>query len=141
MPLDGPFGARFGRTGYRTAGADRRREQQGHLPGLALVPSGDQAFRVGEHLSVGRAPSGGLSVGLGLPLSFHFSAVEAHAGIVAETECKSMRLAPAGNETRGSTGGTQAENRGAPRVDARLICAATANARKRSDDRAQCPPT
>jgi hypothetical protein len=27
-------------------GADRRRERQGHLPGLAFVPSGDQALGV-----------------------------------------------------------------------------------------------
>ena len=30
-------------------GADRRREQQGHSPGLALVPSADQALRVLKH--------------------------------------------------------------------------------------------
>ena len=76
-------------------GADRRREQQGHSPGLAFVPSANQAFRVREHLSVAGAPSGGLSVGLGLPLSFHLSAVEAHGRIVAETKCKSNApLAP-----------------------------------------------
>jgi hypothetical protein len=65
-------------------GADRRREQEGHSPGLALVPSAvpsaDQALGV-RHLSVG----------LGLPLSFHLSAVEAHAWIVAERACVSMR--------------------------------------------------
>jgi hypothetical protein len=51
---------------------------------LALVPSGDQAFRVDEHLRVSRSPGGDLSVRLGLPLSFYLSAVEAHGWIVAE---------------------------------------------------------
>jgi hypothetical protein len=67
----------------RERGADRRREQQGHSPGLALVPSGYQAFGVREHLRVGRTSGGDLSVRLGLPLSFHLSAVEAHDRIVA----------------------------------------------------------
>jgi hypothetical protein len=45
----------------RERGADCRSEQQGHSPGLTFVPSSDQAFRVGEHLSVSGAPGGGLS--------------------------------------------------------------------------------
>jgi hypothetical protein len=63
--------------------ADRRCEQEGHAPGLALVPSRDQAFGVLKHLGIGRAPAGGLG--------FHLAAIEAHAGMVAERECESMR--------------------------------------------------
>jgi hypothetical protein len=44
----------------RERGADRRREQEGHAPGLALVPSGYQGFRVREHLRAGRTPRGDL---------------------------------------------------------------------------------
>jgi hypothetical protein len=68
----------------RERGADRRRKQQGHSPGLALVPNGDQAFRVRVHLSVRRAPGGSLSVGFGLPLSSQLSAIKPYSRIVAE---------------------------------------------------------
>jgi hypothetical protein len=82
----------YGRRGSKPTGvvpgcersADRWREQQGHSPGLALVPSGDQAFRVREHLSVGRAPGGSRSVGFGLPLTFQLSPIKPHGRIVAE---------------------------------------------------------
>jgi hypothetical protein len=68
-------------------GADRRRKQQGHSPGLALVPSGYQAFRVLKHPGIGRASGGDLSVSLGLPLSSHLAAVEVHGRMVAQRAC------------------------------------------------------
>ena len=71
--------------------ADRRREQQGHSPGLAFVPGADWALGVLRHLRVGRASGGGLSVSLGFPLSFHLSAVEAHGRIVVQTVREAMR--------------------------------------------------
>ena len=81
----------------RERGADRRREQQGHSPGLALVPSGNQGFRVRKHLSARRASGGGLGVSHSLPISFHLSAVEAHRRIVAErprvSTCFALALA------------------------------------------------
>jgi hypothetical protein len=74
-----------GTTDSRERGADRRRKQQEHSPNLAVVPSGDQAFRVREHLSrqLTRLAAAS-SVGFSLPLTFQLSAVKTHGPIVAE---------------------------------------------------------
>ena len=42
------------------------------MPGLALVPGGDQAFSIFKHLGVGRAPGGGHSFGLGVEAKLSF---------------------------------------------------------------------
>jgi hypothetical protein len=44
-----------------------------HSLGLALVPGGDGSVGVFKHLGIGRAAGGGVRVGQGLPVSFHFA--------------------------------------------------------------------
>jgi len=50
-------GQRAHRYQYRAAdgGADRRREQHGHVPGLAVVPCRNQGFGILKDLRIGRA--------------------------------------------------------------------------------------
>jgi hypothetical protein len=60
------------RSSARTARGIRR--------GLALVPSGDQAFRVREHLSVRRAPGGSLGVGFAFRSASNFRRLKPMAG-------------------------------------------------------------
>src|SRR5271167_3172532 len=81
-------------------GADRWREQQGHLPSLALVPGADQALGVLKHLRISGATGGGLYVGQGLPFVLHLALIEAHCGMVVERERKSTAataMHPTGN--------------------------------------------
>ncbi|MGO8908993.1 MAG: hypothetical protein ACLQDM_06670 [Bradyrhizobium sp.] len=82
--------------------ADRRRKRHRHSLLLALIPGHDQPFGVLKHLSIGRAPSRDLSVGLCRPLGLHLAPVEAHGRTVAERVSKSTttpshRIGPAIN--------------------------------------------
>ena len=63
-------------------GAGRRGEQRWHLPGLALVPGGDQALGVLPDMRVSSATEGFLGASLGPAVGFDLTAVEAHAGRV-----------------------------------------------------------
>jgi len=85
-------GQRTHRYQYRAAdgGADRRREQHGHVPGLAVVPCRNQGFGILKDLRIGRAALCRFLLG-GLPaLVLHPAAVEAHRGMVAERHRLSM---------------------------------------------------
>jgi len=62
----------------REGAADRRREQQRHSPGQALVPGSDKVFRVLQHLGIGRATPGCLFLSSLSALIFHLASVEAH---------------------------------------------------------------
>jgi len=71
-------------------GADRRREQHGHLLGLALVPGGDQPLGILQHLSIGSAARSGFFFGQLPALIFHLALVESHGRIVVEWARVSM---------------------------------------------------
>ena len=73
-PDSGPAGTNAGSDGR----ADRRREQQRHPLGLALVPNGDQVVGILKDLLLGRATCGRFPRGsLPAPV-LHFALVDAH---------------------------------------------------------------
>jgi hypothetical protein len=69
---------------HRNQYTDRGRKDHGRAERLALIPGGDQALGILEHLGIGRATGCGFLLRSLAALILHLAAVEAHSRIVVE---------------------------------------------------------